>query len=518
MKILLFEDNSDHADLFQANLQLSDFSDAEVFRVTSLKDGKQLLDQDFVDLIFLDLSLPDSNATETIERIALLRIYAPIIVLTSFNDKKTILDVIKKGADDCLPKLDLTPESLERTIQYTLDRSDHKKKLRESEAKYRGLVSNLPGIVYRCLIDDNWTMVFISDEIERITGYPAHEFIGNHIRSYASIIHPEDREMVARTVATARIQSRPFTIEYRIMGKDDTVLWVYEKGQTVISEDNREWLDGTIIDISDRIRLEEKLKSLNNNLDERVQEEIRKREAGERLLAHRFRMAEVESLVEIITHRWKQPLAIISLAMENLKEGLDDECRSVEAVKHTDELIKKQIDFLAESIDTFRRFLKPSIEKQRFNVYRSIVDVLELVSSRMEKLRIQIHLEGDQVETLGYENEFKQVILNLIQNARETILERKIIGPRIDIRVRRQEEYSEIELEDNAGGIDPAYLPDRIFKPLLASGEKTRNGFEPGISYRIITESMGGSMRCENGQKGVRFIIQLPAPDPDFVN
>ncbi len=125
--------------------------------------------------------------------------------------------------------------------------------LTQREERYRTLVQNVPGAVYRCLNDEHWTMVFVSEAIEDITGYPASDFIGNQARSFESIIHPEDRAMVRQGVEEALSQGVPFTMEYRIVCAGGTERWIFEKGSEVRGERGELlYLDGVHLDITER--------------------------------------------------------------------------------------------------------------------------------------------------------------------------------------------------------------------------------------------------------------------------
>src|SRR4028118_1386008 len=125
--------------------------------------------------------------------------------------------------------------------------------LRESEARFRSLVENITGAIYRCLCDADWTMVFISDEIEAISGYPAEDFINNNCLSFASIIHEEDTEMVDRQVSAAVESKQPYNLEYRIVRADGAVRWMSERGRPTYNVEGLVlWLDGAIFDITDR--------------------------------------------------------------------------------------------------------------------------------------------------------------------------------------------------------------------------------------------------------------------------
>ena len=121
--------------------------------------------------------------------------------------------------------------------------------------RLRTLIENIPGAIYRCGANSDWQMAFISEQIERVTGYPASDFIDSSVRSYASVIHPNDRAMVEREVLEAVAEHRPFIIEYRINASDGTVRWVRERGQGSIGDDGQLlFLDGAIFAIDEHAR------------------------------------------------------------------------------------------------------------------------------------------------------------------------------------------------------------------------------------------------------------------------
>ena len=122
------------------------------------------------------------------------------------------------------------------------------------------LVANVPGAIYRCALDPDWTMAVISDEIERISGYPAADFIGSERRTFGSIIHAGDRPDVDREVRAATVARRPFALEYRIVRADGSIAWVLERGQQVVGGDGEAWLHGVIFDITERKRAEQILR------------------------------------------------------------------------------------------------------------------------------------------------------------------------------------------------------------------------------------------------------------------
>ena len=139
--------------------------------------------------------------------------------------------------------------------------------LHDNEQQLYALVTCVPGAVYRFRIDSDWTLEFMSDEISTITGYPASTFMFNSVRSYRSIIHPDDREQVENKIRKGINKIEPFTVEYRIVDANDRLHWCSEKGRAVFSADGEPlWLDGTIFDITGRRVAENELLRANEEL------------------------------------------------------------------------------------------------------------------------------------------------------------------------------------------------------------------------------------------------------------
>jgi histidine ammonia-lyase len=126
--------------------------------------------------------------------------------------------------------------------------------LLESEAQFRSVVANIPGAVYRCACNENWEIRFMSDHIERILGYPASDFIGNAVRSYGSIIHPEDRPYVIEGIDAALGDGDPYSLQYRVIHADGGERWVAEHGRAVLGQAGEHlWLDGVILDVTEQV-------------------------------------------------------------------------------------------------------------------------------------------------------------------------------------------------------------------------------------------------------------------------
>jgi len=151
------------------------------------------------------------------------------------------------------------------------ERKNAERELFYTQNKLATLLSNLPGMAYRCTNDKNWTMEYISEGCLELTGYPAEDFLGNTKRSFNDIIHPNDRDFVWESVQTALKYSRPFRMEYRIIAADGREKWVWEQGRAVDGEGDIHF-EGFITDITDKVKSnlaltesEERFRNLFNN-------------------------------------------------------------------------------------------------------------------------------------------------------------------------------------------------------------------------------------------------------------
>ncbi len=141
------------------------------------------------------------------------------------------------------------------------DRRQAESALRESERKLSTLMANLPGMAYRCLADEAWTMQFVSEGCTVLTGYNSEELVGNRVVSYNEIVHPDDRRRVHAEIEQALADGSVFQLEYRIVSADGQERWVWERGRSVSGlHGQADVLEGFILDISERKKAEAALR------------------------------------------------------------------------------------------------------------------------------------------------------------------------------------------------------------------------------------------------------------------
>lgn len=249
------------------------------------------------------------------------------------------------------------------------------------------------------------------------------------------------------------------------------------------------------------------LEALNQTLEERIDRAVSELRSKDQALIQQSRLAAMGEMINNIAHQWRQPLNLIGLIIQGLppaaelsQDRLDREVERVMAV----------VMHMSQTIDDFRNFFRQDKEKTHFMVFSSILKAVEFSRPGLESRQIDIVIEGDrEISVDGYGNEYAQVILNLISNARDVFLERKIQDPRIRISISGIDGHSLVALSDNGGGIDEAIM-SKIFDPYFTTKDKSQGtGIGLYMSKMIIEQNMGGRLTARNTDQGAEFCIEI---------
>lgn len=403
------------------------------------------------------------------------------------------------------------------------ERKQMERALGESEKKFRSLVANIPGIVYRCKMDLDWTMLYLSEEVDRISGYPAADFINNSVRSYESVIFKEDAAFVERSIRDAVAVGKHWGIEYRVIHKDGLVRWVYEKGRGVTDEAGAvQYLDGFILDISDRKRAEEIIIGKTREL-ELQSWGLQKANDGIKALYQELEQKNVDleklnrlkdDFVSIVAHELRNPLGVVREAASLILDGLvgpveEEQKKYLEIIKRTgDRLIRITTDLLDLA----------KIEAGKIVVNFERIDLLSVARQACEGIALRTNKKGLTVSQVLPEGKLEisadfdkltQVMSNLLSNAFKFTEKGGIT-----VEVKDLGEEVRCAVEDTGPGISKENL-SRLFSKFEQFGKPTTtaekgSGLGLVISKSII-EAHGGRIWAESEPgKGSSFIFTLP--------
>ena len=238
---------------------LSDILRAKGYTPTFTATGKEALDsirQEKPDIALIELRLEDMSGLDVMKEIKKYSPDTECILITGQASQASAIESIHLGAYSYI----LKPYNLDQlllTIHRALEKRKAEKALQESQRRIATLMSNLPGMAYRCKNDPDWTMEFVSDGCQPLTGYKPEDLLDNALLSYADIIHLADRRMAWNDIQDALKDKRPFQLIYRIITATGEEKWVWEQGRGVFGKKgNLIALEGFITDITERKRIE----------------------------------------------------------------------------------------------------------------------------------------------------------------------------------------------------------------------------------------------------------------------
>ncbi len=286
-----------------------------------------------------------------------------------------------------------------------------------------------------------------------------------------------------------------------------------------VTEKIASWMDGRgvkisiCLNITDRKIAEEKLKEINEHLEERVDDAVGELRKKDQLLIQQSKMAAMGEMIGAIAHQWRQPLNALGLIVQDFKISYQLEDLNAEYIDKMTYEAMGQIRYMSKTIDDFRNFFRPDKPKAVFAIQNTILDVLKIVSSQLTVAKIQVKTTFDERPMLvdGYENEFKQVVLNLITNAKDAILEKRGDDGSgvISIGVYKESNKAILTVGDNGGGIKESAL-GRIFEPYFTTKDQSKGtGIGLYMSKMIIEDNMNGLIFASNIDGGAEFRVEL---------
>ncbi len=267
----------------------------------------------------------------------------------------------------------------------------------------------------------------------------------------------------------------------------------------------REFADNLEIEVEKKTY---ELRKLNENLEDEINDSVEEIRQKDNLLMQQSKMAAMGEMIGAIAHQWRQPINVLALNIQTLEDDYED--GEIDA-EYIDDFIQENLDlinFMSNTIDDFRNFFKVNKEKEIFEVRESIEQIISIFKVQLANHNISLNFNGKNFSVDGFKSEFQQVILNIINNAKDAILENRgdKDGGEINILV---DEKGEISITDNGGGVPDKYL-NRIFEPYFTTKEDNKGtGVGLYMSKMIIEDNMGGEISVKNWSEGAIFTIKL---------
>ena len=389
--------------------------------------------------------------------------------------------------------LDITKRKIYEKSIKTLNTELEKKakletiKRKELDLQYKTIFDN--AVIGIMMLDLDGGIINCNIAFENMLGFSKDEL---KEKSFMDITYHENRERDRKYFdAIKRDDIEFYQIEKHYVKKNKSTLLT----KLIVSgikdtNNNLKYMLAMAEDITEKKELEDKQKEQEN------------------MLIQQSKMASMGEMIGIIAHQWKQPLNVLSILIQDLEDLYRYDELTTEELDDIVSTSLKEINFMASTIDDFRNFFKPSKQKTKFNLLDSILEIEKILKPQFIKYNIEVKIECDKdISILGFGNEFKQVILNIINNAKDAIEEKKLTDGFIKIKSKKENNRVILTIEDNGGGIPESILND-IFNPYITTKGEKGTGIGLYMSKMII-QNMSANLFAKNTEYGAKFYIEF---------
>lgn len=358
------------------------------------------------------------------------------------------------------------------------------------------------GIWERDFITDKLTW---DDTICAIYEIEKHGDTDLYNNTWAESVDKADIGRVANELEIAIKNNSEFNTKFWITTPSGRQKYIHAIGINEYDESGKAIrMVGINVDMTTQKHYEEHLQAL-------VAEETKKRISQERLLQQQSKMALMGEMIGNIAHQWRQPLNQISALKDTLVEDYHFRDLTTERMEEYSNQTTSVLLYMSKTIDDFRNFFLPSKEKSVFNLCEIIDRAISIISASLSSHHIKLisNPTRECANIYGYPNEFAQVIINIINNAKDAILSNNIENGEIVVNSIIIENKAIITIEDNAGGI-PQDILDKIYEPYFTTKFASKGtGLGLYMSKIIIEDSMQGKIHTKNLENGAQFSIEL---------
>jgi PAS domain S-box-containing protein len=443
------------------------------------------------DLIITDIRMPGMSGLEMIAKIRETRPDLPVVITSAFSQSDLFIEAIKLKVENFVIKpvdVDVLLESIRKV-------AEHRQMRQELEAQrlqlqhYQYIIDAAP--ISIVITDASGVIEYVNRCFETLSGYTLDEARGEN----ASILksgHTSSAQYAQlwRTIKQGEVWSGIF----KNLKKDRTPYWERAFIAPIFDD------SGTIVNYL--------------GVKEEINEEMRLREAledKEQIMIAQSRQAAMGEMISMIAHQWRQPLNIISLAVSNIETTRALHLLDEKTLETNTGIIAKNIFYMSNTIDAFRNFFKPEDAKELVGIEEILNCIVEMIGQSLKNENISLKIENNShTPLLIYKSSLIQVLLNILSNAKDEFLAKKVTPAFITVTINETKEAVTIAICDNAGGISPSII-DKLGQPYFTTKKLTGTGLGLHISRTIVEKYLLGTLSWHNDKDGACFVITLNA-------
>jgi PAS domain S-box-containing protein len=508
LTILVVDDNSQNIQLVHSVLQKNGYS--KIAFASLGEKALELAKSMRPDLILLDIMMPLMDGYAVLRKLKTDQNTKdiPVIFLTAKAHNEDVVEGFRLGAVDYVTKpfeneILLARVQTHLMLRYQAKLLKEEKTLLEkrvetevakrlqSNAKFFTLYEQTRlGVSF---LDRKGNFIDVNGRYGELLGYDKEEVL---LRDAMSFTHPEDIEKSEQYFKDiANNQLKYLELEKRCIKKDGSVAWfriLLTKVENISDTDNF-YIACICQDITKEVLMREELK------------------AKEEMLVTQSRHAAMGNMIGMVAHQWRQPLGIIGMIANTIQLDIELQTPIEPAAlnKEMDE-IHEQVRYLSNTIEDFKNYFKPNKNKVMTKVDDVMEKTLNLIAQSLTNNNITIEKKYVLKSTINiFANELMQVFINILNNAKDALISKKIENPKIMIDISENENQIIVTIADNAEGI-PQSVMDKIGNLYFSTKGEEGTGLGMYMSKTIVEKHLNGILTWENRNNGAFFSIILP--------
>lgn len=354
--------------------------------------------------------------------------------------------------------------------------------------------SSINGIL---ILDTEGMISYVNPEAQKILDQTENELVGKPFGIPFEDAEASEVEVTQKSGEIRYVDIRTTTVKWD--GAESTLVLLHDITSKKIAE-------------AELRETNKKLEELSRELEKKVEEQVKQLREKDHLLIKQSRHAAMGEMISNIAHQWRQPLTAVGAIVQDIEEAYKYGELSEEYLHEAIGNSMEQLEYMSNTINDFRNFFIPNRETEEFSINRSIRKTIHFVESSFKNNSIR--LEADLKEEClveGFANEYTQILLNILNNAKDAIKNNKPENPYVLITLRKIDSdthSSRVTIENNGGNI-PEDILDKIFDPYFTTKHQSEGTGLGLYMSKMLIDNMKGTITVENIKDGVKFIIEV---------